>query len=112
MLQGKRLIGEGGKPMNNWEEIVLVVLALGMTVFIQLRVSKMRSSILGLVLPFMFLLITVCILGADLQRIRTGVEETRTSITAFQNFACYNIPTILLLCIYNYYQRSRLTRRR
>ena len=112
MLQKKRIIGERGKPMNNWEEIVLVVLALGMTVFIQLRVSKMRSAILGLVLPFMFLLISLCILGTDLQRIRNGLEETQTKITAFQNFAYYNIPTILLLCIYNYYQRARLTRRR
>lgn len=98
--------------MNNWGEIALVILALGMTIFIQLRVSKMRSSILGLILPFLFLLISVCILGTDLQRIRSGVEDELTNIAAFQNFACYNIPTILLLCIYNYYQRARLVKRR
>lgn len=98
--------------MNKWGEIVLVILAIGMTIGIQLRVSKMRSAILGLILPFLFLLISLCILGFDLQRIRIGVEETRTNIIALQNFACYNIPTILLLCIYNYYQRARLTRHR
>lgn len=108
----KCVVGERGKPMNNWGEIVLVILALGMTIFIQLRVSKMRSSIFGLILPFLFLAISLCILGNDLQRIKNGMEETLTNITAFLYFACYNIPTILLLCIYNYYQRARLVKHR
>lgn len=96
--------------MNNWGEIVLVVLALGMAIFIQLRVSKMRSSVLGLILPFLIFLFSLCILGQDLQRIKDGTEETLTNITAFLYFACYNIPTILFLCIYNYCQRTRLAR--
>ena len=96
--------------MNNGGEIVAVVLALGMTIFVQFRVSKMRSSVLGLLLPFMFFLISLCVLGNDLQRINNGIEETMTNITAFLYFACYNIPTILLFCIYNYYQRARLVK--
>ncbi len=98
--------------MNNWGEIVLVVLALGMAIFIQLRVSKMRSSVLGLILPFLIFLFSLCILGQDLKHIKDGTEETLTNITAFLYFACYNIPTILFLCIYNYYQRTRLVRHR
>ena len=98
--------------MNSVGEIVLVVLALGMAIFIQLRVSKMRSSVLGLILPFLIFLFSLCILGQDLQRIKDGTEETLTNITAFLYFACYNIPTILFLCIYNYYQRTRLVRHR
>ena len=56
--------------MNNWGEIVLVVLALGMAIYIQLRVSKMRSSVLGLILPFLIFLISLCVLVQDLQHIK------------------------------------------
>jgi len=98
--------------MNNWGEIVLVVLALGMAILIQLRVSKMRSPVLGLILPFLILVISVCVLVTDLQHIKAGTVESMTSITAWMYFACYNIPTILFLCIYNYYQRTRLARYR
>lgn len=94
--------------MNDWGEIVLVVLALGMAIFIQLRVSKMRSAVLGLILPFLIFLFSLCVLVQDLQHIRTGTEEALTSITATLYFALYNIPTILFLCIYNYYQRTRI----
>lgn len=98
--------------MNSWGEIVLVVLALGMAVFIQLRASRMRSLVLGLILPFLIFVFSLCILGQDLYRIRNGTEETLTNITALMYFACYNIPTILFLCIYNYCQRTRLVKRR
>ena len=97
-------------PMNHWGEIGLVVLALGMAIFIQLRVSKMRSSVLGLILPFLIFLISLCVLIQDLQHIKQGTEESLSVITATLYFALYNIPTILFLCIYNYYQRTRITR--
>lgn len=96
--------------MNHWGEIVLVILALGMAVIIQLRVSKMRSSILGLVLPFLVFVISLCVLFQDIQHIKAGTEESLSMITATLYFALYNIPTILFLCIYNYYQRTRITR--
>lgn len=98
--------------VESWGEILLVVLALGMAVFIQLRVSKMRSSALGLIMPFLIFLISVCILFQDLQHIKEGIAESLTQIRAFLYFAVYNIPTILLLCIYNYCQRTRMTRYR
>lgn len=98
--------------MNSWGEIILVILALGMAILIQLRVSKMRSPILGLVLPFLILVISVCVLVIDLQHIKDGTVEAMTNITAWMYFACYNIPTILFLCIYNYYQRTRLIKYR
>lgn len=96
--------------MNSWGEIALVVLALGMAIFIQLRVSKMRSSVLGLILPFLIFLVSLCVLIQDLQQIKEGTVEALTIITAIWYFACYNIPTILFLCIYNYYQRIRIIR--
>lgn len=96
--------------MNHWGEIVLVILALGMAIFIQLRVSKMRSSVLGLILPFLIFVISLYVLFLDFQHIKQGTEETLTTITAMLYFALYNIPTILFLCIYNYYQRTRITR--
>lgn len=98
--------------MNGWGEIILVVLAMGMAIFIQLRVSKMRSSVLGLILPFLIFLVSLCVLIQDLQHIKEGTVESLTTITAILYFACYNIPTILFLCIYNYYQRTRLARYR
>lgn len=98
--------------MNGWGEIILVVLAMGMAIFIQLRVSKMRSSVLGLILPFLIFLVSLCVLVQDLQHIKEGTVESLTTITAILYFACYNIPTILFLCIYNYYQRTRLARYR
>lgn len=98
--------------MNGWGEIILVVIAMGMAIFIQLRVSKMRSSVLGLILPFLIFLVSLCVLIQDLQHIKEGTVESLTTITAILYFACYNIPTILFLCIYNYYQRTRLARYR
>lgn len=98
--------------MKHWGEIVLVVLALGMAVFIQLRVSKMRSTSLGLILPFFIFVISVCVLIQDLQHIKEGMAESLTTIMAFLYFAFYNIPTILFLCIYNYCQRARIRKNR
>jgi uncharacterized membrane protein len=68
--------------MNGWGEVILVVLALGMAILIQLRVSKMRSSVLGLILPFVIFLISVFMLIADLQHIKAGTAESMTTITA------------------------------
>ena len=94
--------------MKHWGEVVLVVLALGMAVFIQLRVSKMRFAGLGLILQFFIFLISACVLIQDLHHIKEGTVESLTTIKAFLYFACYNIPTILFLCIYNYCQRARI----
>ena len=105
-------IGERGLPMNHWGEMVLVVIALGMSILIQLRVSKMRSSVLGLILPFLIFFISIGMLLQDLKHIREGSVVALTSVKAFLYFALYNIPTILFLCIYNYYQRARISRRK
>ena len=103
-------IGERGLPMNQWGEIILVVLALGMAFFIQLRVSKMRSTVLGLILPFLIFLISLALLFRDLQQMKEGTVVSLTKVTAILYFALYNIPTILFLSVYNYYQRARKMR--
>ncbi len=96
--------------MNHGGELILIILALGMALFIQLRASKMRSSVWGLVLPFLLLLLSVCVLVQDIQHIRQGTAEEKSTLMALTYFAVYNIPTILFLCIYNYCQRKRITR--
>lgn len=96
--------------MNHWGEVVLVVLALGMAIFIQLRVSKMCSSVMGLILPFLIFLFSLCVFVQDLLHIISEKTESLSLVTAAMYFALYNIPTILFLCIYNYYQRTRLAR--
>lgn len=86
--------------------ILLIVLALAFTVYIQVRTSKLRNPYIGLMIPILFFIITLSIFIADLHHIFSETIETdMTGITATLYFALYNIPTILLLCIYNYYQR-------
>lgn len=105
----KGLLGKEEMRMDNiWGRIILVVLALGFTVLVQVRMSKLRSSYFGLFIPVLLFLVTMCILVTDLQHIKEGTaQDSLTGITAFLYFALYNIPTILFLCIYNYYQRMR-----
>ncbi len=96
--------------MNSWGEIILVVLALGMAIFIQLWVSRLRSPIWGLILPFFVFLASLCILVSDICHIRDGSAKNLTMLMALTYFACYNILTILFLCIYNFCQRTRLVK--
>lgn len=94
--------------MGEIGSIIFVILALGMTILVQIYMSKVKSSIPGLMIPILIFLISLGVLINDLHNIRLGIVESMTSIVAFLYFALYNIPTILFLCIYNYFQRMRL----
>lgn len=98
--------------MDRWGYVFVVVLALALTILIQIRVSKMHSSVLGLVIPMLIFLVSCMILLQDISSIRKGMQESLTCLTACVYFSLYNIPTILFLCIYNYYQRMRISRLR
>ena len=94
--------------MGEIGNVLFVILALGMTIFVQIYMSKTKSSIPGLLIPVLIFLISLGVLINDLHNIRLGIAESLTSVAAFLYFALYNIPTILFLCIYNYFQRMRL----
>ena len=94
--------------MGEIGNVLFVILALGMKIFVQIYMSKTKSSIPGLLIPVLIFLISLGVLINDLHNIRLGIAESLTSVAAFLYFALYNIPTILFLCIYNYFQRMRL----
>ena len=96
--------------MGNLGSIVLVTMAFAVTILLQMTVSKMRWTYGGLILPLLAFGLSVVLLIQNLHYIRNGIAVVDT-LTAFLHFALYNIPTILFLCIYNYYQRMRFMRK-
>lgn len=96
--------------MGNLGSIILVAAAFAITIVLQMTVSKMRWTFGGLILPMLVFVLSVILLIQNLHNIRDGIAVVDT-LTAFLHFALYNIPTILFLCIYNYYQRMRFMRK-
>lgn len=94
--------------MENMMKAGLVVIALTMTIFMQVYASRRKSTILGLILPMLIFLFSMLILIYDMRVFRAGVDPTLTRLHIVSDFAICNVPTILFLCIYNYYQRNRL----
>ena len=97
--------------MREIGSIIFVIIVLGMTICVQIYMSKIKSAVPGVFIPVLIFLISLVVLINDLRNIRLGMVESMTSIAAFLYFALYNIPTILFLCIYNYFQRMRLRRK-
>ena len=93
--------------MGNVGQFLIVVLAFIMTLVVQVLASRMRWAVGGLILPTILFAFSMGVLIQNLHHIKAGIAVMDT-LTAFSHFALYNIPTILFLCIYNYYQRMRI----
>ena len=93
--------------MGNVRQVFVVVLFIAVTLVVQVLASRIKWTVGGLILPILMFIFSVGMLAHNLHCIREGIAAVDT-LTSFLHFALYNIPTILFLCIYNYYQRMRL----
>lgn len=105
MFMGK----QGEVIMENAGKAALLTGVVAVTILIQIMASRLRWTLVGLILPTLVFCGSAWILVQNIQYIRAGTASLDV-LTAFSHFALYNIPTILFLCIYNYYQRRRLVR--
>lgn len=100
--------------MDKWIQICLIVIIMIMTVYLQVVAAKMKSSKMGLIIPLTLLAITLLMLRKNFIDIRLGNYPDGAVgspvVNALLHFSIYNIPTIILLCIYNYYKRRRLSK--
>lgn len=100
--------------MDKWIQICLIVIIMIMTVYLQVIAAKMKSSKMGLIIPLTLLTVTLLLLRKNFLDIKMGNYSdgaVRASMfDALLHFALYNIPTIIFLCIYNYYKRRRLSK--
>lgn len=96
--------------MKMWLRIGVVFLALAITVLMQVYASRKKSTRLGLVLPTLFFLLACLVMGQSLQQVDVHAVERAEILKALSYFSVYNIPTIIFLCIYNYFQSIRLHR--
>lgn len=94
--------------MGEMKKVFILFCVFVVAMALQILASKQKSTVLGLILPITLLLATACILMNDIRLIRKGIDETLSYLTAVSYFAVYNVPTILFLCIYNYFQRVRI----
>lgn len=96
--------------------VIVIISAISMTFLLQVWLSKMKSPVLGLVMPLSLLIVTIIILIYDVKEIVELIGNNEDILVAdninkvadiFMYFSLYNVPTILFLCIYNYYKRQR-----
>lgn len=98
--------------MDNFMQIFLVISFMVIAIYLQIFAAKLKSTIAGLIMPMTLLLITFISLLQNITAIRNGVcfegIAKFSEINILLHFVLYNIPTIILFCIYNYYKRQKL----
>lgn len=94
--------------MGDLKNVVVLLGVFIVSMGLQIFASRQKSTVLGLILPITLLLATVCILCNDIRLMRNGLVENTSYLNCISYFAVYNVPTILFLCVYNYFQRIRL----
>ena len=94
--------------MEHMMKVGLVILALLMTIMMQIYASSRKSTIVGLILPAILLLFSLVVLVQNIRMYHAAAKLAENILRIVSDFAIYNVPTIIFLCIYNYFQRSRL----
>jgi len=97
-----------GKNMEHMMKAGLVILALAMTIMMQIYASSRKSTICGLILPALILIFSLVVLVQNIRMYYAAAKLADNVLLIVSDFAIYNVPTIIFLCIYNYFQRSRL----
>ena len=97
-----------GEHMEQMMKAGLVILALVMTIMMQIYASSRKSTIFGLILPTLILLFSLVVLAQNVRAYYVAAKLADNALRIISDFAIYNVPTIIFLCIYNYFQRSRL----
>lgn len=90
------------------KNVVILFAVFVLSMGLQILASKQKSTVLGLILPLTLLMATLCILIKDISLLKEGRLDNETYLGCLSYFAVYNVPTILFLCIYNYFQRIRI----
>lgn len=94
--------------MEHIMKVSLVILALLMTIMMQIYASSRKSTIVGLILPAILLIFSLVVLVHNIRMYYTAEKLAENMLHIVSDFAIYNVPTIIFLCIYNYFQRGRL----